>query len=116
MIARRQSALGRTRKMELQKGLGGVGGGGRNNKPLHGPTRSPSQQWDQPAPLPGVHSPDSHGACLSLRLDLRSLRLFRVCLSVALLLEQLDLLLTGDLYVWIIDGGGVLDRSSRVVG
>jgi len=27
-----------------------------------------------------------------------------------LLLEQLDLLLTGDLYAWIIDGGGVLDR------
>ena len=24
--------------------------------------------------------------------------------------EQLDLLLTGDLYTWIIDGGGVLDR------
>jgi hypothetical protein len=40
----------------------------------------------------------------------RSLRLFRVCLSVALLLEQLDLLLTGDLYAWIIDGGGVLGR------
>jgi len=48
----------------------------------------------------------------SLLLDRRSLRLFRVCLSVALLLEQLDLLLTGDLYAWIIDGGGVLDRPA----
>ena len=53
------------------------------------------------------------GVCMgSLLLDRRSLRLFRVCLSVALLLEQLDLLLTGDLYAWIIDGGGVLDRPA----
>ena len=50
-----------------------------------------------------------------LLFDRRSLRLFRVCLSVALLLEQLDLLLTGDLYAWIIDGGGVLDRPARRV-
>ena len=56
------------------------------------------------------------GCTRALLFHRRSLRLFRVCLSVALLLEQLDLLLTGDLYVWIIDGGGVLDRSSRVVG
>ena len=48
----------------------------------------------------------------SLLFDRRSLRLFRVCLSVALLLEQLDLLLTGDLYAWIIDGGGVLGRHA----
>ena len=53
-------------------------------------------------------------ACMrSLLFDRRSLRLFRVCLSVALLLEQLDLLLTGDLYAWIIDGGGVLDRPTE---
>ena len=56
------------------------------------------------------------GCTRALLFHRRSLRLFRVCLSVALLLEQLDLLLTGDLYAWIIDGGGVLDRSSRVVG
>ena len=49
-----------------------------------------------------------------LLFDRRSLRLFRVCLSVALLLEQLDLLLTGDLYAWIIDGGGVLDRPTEL--
>ena len=50
------------------------------------------------------------GCMRALLFHRRSLRLFRVCLSVALLLEQLDLLLTGDLYAWIIDGGGVLDR------
>ena len=54
------------------------------------------------------------GCTRALLFHRRSLRLFRVCLSVALLLEQLDLLLTGDLYAWIIDGGGVLDRPSRL--
>ena len=54
------------------------------------------------------------GCMRALLFHRRSLRLFRVCLSVALLLEQLDLLLTGDLYAWIIDGGGVLDRPSRL--
>ena len=53
---------------------------------------------------------DASGCLRALLFDRRSLRLFRVFLSVALLLEQLDLLLTGDLYAWIIDGRGVLGR------
>ena len=40
-----------------------------------------------------------------LFLDPRSLRLFRMCLAATLLLEQLDILLTGDFHAFYVGGG-----------